>query len=394
MSKNGLSLMPAETPAVFIVGDAASPLTRQRVQIAIDAGYDVHWFTTNAASPAIHGVTLYRSPFKGRRFIALGEAFYLAALMVKVKPDLVHVFYANYHLINLAVLCGRKLIVTVMGSDISPSRLKRWSLDRFLVKCLLQKAEVITSKSEYLDQLLIDLDLSLQKIRRITWGIDPRRFHPKVDAHPLRRGLGIDPETFVLFSVRACKPLYQHEKIIRAFDSFYRRTDGDSILLITTLFSQPGYLKSLRQLVGDLGLTSNVMFLPPVPPDAMPAYYNLSDAVVSIPRSDGMPQSLYESMACGCFHILGDLPQYRELLYPGENGMTVSLDDTDELCRAFEWVHRYRRELATFQQANAARVLEVADQRKQTQLVKELYAEQLSQCDVVGKHCRKPERIS
>jgi glycosyltransferase involved in cell wall biosynthesis len=50
---------------------------------------------------------------------------------------------------------------------------------------------------------------------------------------------------------------------------------------------------------------------------------NLAEAVVMVPRSDGMPNSLWEAMACGAVPVLADLPQYREVIYHRRNGFLV-----------------------------------------------------------------------
>jgi len=49
----------------------------------------------------------------------------------------------------------------------------------------------------------------------------------------------------------------------------------------------------------------------------MPALYSLADAVVMIPSSDGLPQSLFEAMACETPVVLGRLSTYEEAVSPG-----------------------------------------------------------------------------
>jgi glycosyltransferase involved in cell wall biosynthesis len=57
----------------------------------------------------------------------------------------------------------------------------------------------------------------------------------------------------------------------------------------------------------------------------MPAFYSLAEAMVSIPFSDGLPQSLFEAMACGTPAILGRPPGYAEVVVDGEHALLADL---------------------------------------------------------------------
>ncbi|MCZ6781384.1 MAG: glycosyltransferase, partial [Nitrospirae bacterium] len=50
---------------------------------------------------------------------------------------------------------------------------------------------------------------------------------------------------------------------------------------------------------------------------------------VMVPRSDGMPNTLLEALACGAVPILNRLPQYTELIKHGVNGFLVDPDEGD-----------------------------------------------------------------
>lgn len=45
----------------------------------------------------------------------------------------------------------------------------------------------------------------------------------------------------------------------------------------------------------------------------------------SVPSSDGLPQSLFEAMACGTPVVLGRLPAYAEVVRDGETAVLVDL---------------------------------------------------------------------
>ncbi|HET6898525.1 MAG TPA: glycosyltransferase, partial [Vicinamibacteria bacterium] len=58
---------------------------------------------------------------------------------------------------------------------------------------------------------------------------------------------------------------------------------------------------------------------------AMPSLYSLADVVVSVPSSDGLPQSLFEAMACAAPIVLGRLPVYEEVVHDGLEALLVPL---------------------------------------------------------------------
>jgi glycosyltransferase involved in cell wall biosynthesis len=47
---------------------------------------------------------------------------------------------------------------------------------------------------------------------------------------------------------------------------------------------------------------------------------------VNLPFSDGLPQSLFEAMACGTPSLLGRLPWYAEVVTDGEHVLLCDLD--------------------------------------------------------------------
>jgi glycosyltransferase involved in cell wall biosynthesis len=99
----------------------------------------------------------------------------------------------------------------------------------------------------------------------------------------------------------------------------------NALLVVSEQFADPGYMAALRRLAADLGVVDHVRFVGAIPYSDMPFWLNLADAVVMIPRSDGMPNTLLEAMSCGAVPILSSLQQYAEVIRHGENGFFVNL---------------------------------------------------------------------
>ena len=65
----------------------------------------------------------------------------------------------------------------------------------------------------------------------------------------------------------------------------------------------------------------------------MPGLFAAGDVVIHYPISDGMPQTLFESMAMGKFSILARLPQYEGIALHRENAYLVEHEN--------EWVEAF-----------------------------------------------------
>jgi len=74
------------------------------------------------------------------------------------------------------------------------------------------------------------------------------------------------------------------------------------------------YKAEILALISSLQLQKHVIFVGDIRHEEMPQYYSLADVVVGIPPSDGLPQTLLETMACEVPHILVRLPHYKEIV--------------------------------------------------------------------------------
>lgn len=356
---------------LLVIGPVSSILIRQRVAMLAKLDYRLNWYSQVAGDGDVEPT--FTRLTNARLLGTLVELMQILVVLMWVRPSVVHVFYAKNRWLNLLLALHPRLVVTVMGSDIGAKTVLAGTLDFYLVRLLLRRAVRITSKSAYMDNTLQRFDVPTEKIQRLTWGIDIEKFRLGIDSKPLRSHLGIAADTVVLFSLRACKPLYQHELVLRALAVFAQRVPN-VVLLVSTMGAVESYLCGLQRLAQELGIERQVVFLPTIDNNDMPLFYSLADAVISVPLSDGMPQSIYEAMACGCFHILGNLQQYQEVVRQGESGLYVELDDEAGLAEAFAWVVEYRVLLRDQEGRIRSGILPLVDQEIQQQVLHNLYA--------------------
>jgi glycosyltransferase involved in cell wall biosynthesis len=234
-----------------------------------------------------------------------------------------------------------------MGSDVLlDERDRTLPFERSRVSLLLRRAALITSKSEYLTRRILQFGVPADRIMLLRWGIDRNLFHPHGSAVSRER-LGIDANAFVVLSPRSMSPLYNQDVILRAHQLLLQR-HPNSTLVLCDFLADPKYREALRALARNLGTADKILWLKEVAREQMPVLYSASDVAVSIPKFDGMPVSVIEAMACGAVNVVGDLPNYRELLQDGKNVLYTRQDPMalaerlDELARNRELRERLR----------------------------------------------------
>jgi glycosyltransferase involved in cell wall biosynthesis len=148
-------------------------------------------------------------------------------------------------------------------------------------------------------------------------------------------------------------------------------------LLISESFANPAYLVRLRQQVRELGITNKVRFVGTIPYSEMPGYYSLADLTISVPPSDGLPQTIYEAYACGSFLILGDLPQYAGVVEDKVTARLVPVGDAQALKDALLWVSTNPRVRHQAKKIGRDYAKKYADINIQASLVNQIYDELL-----------------
>lgn len=322
--------MTARSLRLCFVGPAASVTTRRWAEWFARRGHEVTLLTVEpSAEPLAQGMTqvnlaLPRAP---RKLGRLASALRLVLELRRIKPDLVHVHYARGLAWGLLLAPQRPLVVTPWGSDVLEEQgafTERYSLP--LTRSLFRRAALVTVHSDYMAGRIGGLLEPGQPPVKVGWGVNLEVFRRDRGREPavaaLKARWGIAAHHRVVFSPRLAQPFYRLDRIIEAWP-FLRRSVPEALLVLSGQSADPAYLAALRQLVERLGLQDSVRFAGAIPYAEMPLWLNLAEAVVMVPQSDGMPNSLWEAMACGAVPVLADLPQYREVLRPKENGWLV-----------------------------------------------------------------------
>lgn len=324
---------------ILAVGNAQSVHVARFAQRFAKRGNRVLLFTDSPSPSGIDGVTqlvaanpadrpwLLRlpPPFRGVLYHGL-YAFELVRALRTHRPDIVHVYYAYSYFAWVAGVLGcRPLVVTTMGGDVlfdeqgAPGPIGKWLTAR-----LLRQADHITSQSDFLSDEIGRLAGVRGKTERVLWGVSPDEFRRR-DASGLRRELGLEPEARIVLSPKILQPFYRVHLVVEAM-AIVRRSIPAAVLVVSEYGADPAYGEEIAGRVEELGLAGHVRFVGRIPYEQMPRYYSLADVSVGIPRSDSLPQSLFEAMACGTPMILSRLPRYEEIVRHEESAYFVDPD--------------------------------------------------------------------
>src|SRR5215467_3628719 len=357
------------------VGPAENITLRRWVRWFADKGHDVTIVTVEPAeageTTGFHQIDI-SLPTLLRKLSRVISVVRLLKEIRKLKPDVVHVHYLRGLAWGLGLRPFHPTVVTPWGSDVLEEQgaFRDWYSKR-LTSAVVRMADLIAVHSDFLESKVRLLGPKPDSVVRMGWGVDLARFRPGLDVEPLRRRWSIADDIPVIFSPRLAQRFYNHHLIIEAF-GYLRETVPNVVLAIVEQRGDPSYVDELKRMAIRLGLSEHLRFVGSIPYEDMPAWFNLSTAVVQVPESDGMPNTLLESMACGAVPVLRQLPQYQELVRDEVNGKYVS-ESPRSIATGLATAltnHEWRRRVV---EANLSIARDVADQEREMRRMEEQY---------------------
>lgn len=363
-----------------MVGNGATVHALVRGAALAARGHAVRLVTLGEVLPVPPGLEVRTQPLPRGLPAALRAARRFLRDVREFRPDLLHVHYAGGRLGTMAALCGvRPMVVTVMGGDVQPEQHLGgypW-LERRATRRLLRQADLLLSKSEALRAEIARYGDFADRTEVVRWGIDVRRFERDPGAgRELRARLGLPAGARVVLSPRLLRPLYNVHLLVEALPAVRARVPG-TLLLLAGHRADEDYRARLERRVAELGLQEQVRFLGRVEYADMPALYSASDAVVSIPFSDGLPQTLFEALASRTPAVIGRLPAYEEVVQDGREALFVELEPA-ALAAALARLLLEPELAARLTAAGLARVREVASLQREAERVEGFYARLLA----------------
>ena len=187
--------------------------------------------------------------------------------------------------------------------------------------------------------------------RVIMHGIDTGTFRPPPDRRVHRRSLGLSENVTI-----GCYGRIRRQKGTDVFvDAMLavlpQRAGVTALVMGRAAHKHVPFLQGLRERVRLAGLQDRILFLPEVPVEEMPRWYQALDLLVAPQRWEGFGLTPLEAMACGVPVIATTVGAFDELVVEGETGRLIPPDDAERMRAA---VDATLASPATLQQWSAA----------------------------------------
>ncbi|HEV7500607.1 MAG TPA: glycosyltransferase [Vicinamibacteria bacterium] len=193
--------------------------------------------------------------------------------------------------VRAARMAGVPAVVMVGGSDVL--LLTRDPERRRLVVRALQSADAVLAVGADVRQRIGELGIPLERVHLFARGVDENVFSPG-DRAGARARLGLPPDPLLLWVGRMV-PVKGLDVLIDACVRLKRGPLGFRLYLV----GDGPLRQSLMARVKAEGLEEQVRFAGPVPHEQLGDWYRAADLTVLPSRSEGVPNVLLESLACG-----------------------------------------------------------------------------------------------
>ena len=230
------------------------------------------------------------------RFMALSSRRTMRRVMAALRPDCILSYWAHPDGAVAARFAREAQIpsaVIVGGSDVLVLARRPGRRRRSVVRALEATDAVITVGRQLADAVEA-LGIPASKVHVVYQGIDDALFSPG-PATAARGRLGVPETAKVLVSVGSLVPVKGIDTLLEAMSRLTARQHDVKLYLVGDGSSRG----ALEALAARLGLQSVVRFVGSVEQSALPDWYRAADLTVLASRSEGVPNVLRESLACG-----------------------------------------------------------------------------------------------
>lgn len=321
------------------------------------------------------------NPWTVRRlFINMASAVDLRRLWQQARPDVVHLLGIDVRAYQCAFARLHPLIITSWGSDINDLYEigERGSIPYKEIVRALQNADHVTADTQELLMRCNFLAGRLLNNSLFYFGIDLDLFKPRnvAETQGLRLKLGIPSDAKVILSARRLIPKMRQDMVLRAFAEILG-SDQKMVLVLRRFGVLPEYEDELRELVEQLGVENQIIWVDEMEYEQIPLLYNIANVIVNVPEQDGLPVTIFEASACMKPVITSDLPAYQEFLSAGDY-LRIPVGDVTKLAEAIKLVLVDNNSLNGQLEKNYQLVLKTANQKKSLSCLIQIYSQFVS----------------
>lgn len=316
-SKMKIAIIVCSFPPKFLGGTEVA--TYNIAKHLAKRGHDVHVMTQVDVDPPIeskgekfnvHSMKIKKVPLIGILLFWIKVLFTLK----KIKPDIIHIQSIDIGIGGLLgkILLKKPYVVYGRGGDVySP-----WVFKKIISKIIIKNAGAVIALTEDMKQEMTKI--YKRDITVIPNGLDITKFI-NLSKENIRRKMNIPNDVKIIIFIGRLKSVKGVEYLIEAMGLLGQKDVKTKLLLV----GDGAERERLEQLVKELELTKNVMFVGRVSNEDIPKFLTMSDILVLPSLTEGFPNTILEAMASGLPIIATNIRGIPEIIKNGENGFLV-----------------------------------------------------------------------
>jgi teichuronic acid biosynthesis glycosyltransferase TuaC len=293
----------------------------------------------------VHHPRFYYTPGRLRHWYGSFLWWSLRATVSRIlrgpQPDCVLSYWAHPDgeaAVRLAQTLGVPSVVMVGGSDVL--LLTRDPRRKRCIRRVLQQADAVVAVSRDLANKVVELGVAADRVHVLRRGVDGAVFSPG-DRGAARKTLGLPADRRLLLWVGRMVPVKGLDTLLAACDLLRQRGSDFHLCLVGDGPLRPALAAEVRK----RGLSGHVTFAGSVAHHQLSPWFQAADLTVLPSRSEGIPNVLLESLACGTPFVasaVGGVPE----IAGHAAARLVPPDRPDELAAALAWALANRSEVA------------------------------------------------
>jgi glycosyltransferase involved in cell wall biosynthesis len=236
-----------------------------------------------------------------------------------------------------ATLLGRlfrcPVVITLRGSI---ARLSTYRLHRPQLRWALSRAEGLTAVADYLRRIAVGIGVPAERVRVIPNGVDLGSFAP-AEVSRARQFCGLPIGRPILLTVAAVYAWKGQHMVVETLPALLKRFPDLLYVMVGGARAEEGsYVPTLRRRLIELGVENHVRFAGPQPHGDLGQWFNAANVSVLATRSEGCPNVLLESLACGVPVVSTDVGGVPEIVRTGVDGILTPYGDLAALRAALQ----------------------------------------------------------
>ncbi|MDA0282377.1 MAG: glycosyltransferase [Planctomycetota bacterium] len=208
--------------------------------------------------------------------------------------------------LRAARMLGAKSGVIIGGSDVLLLTKDRKRCDQ--IKRVLQESDAVLAVCDGLNQRAVELGVRPDRVHTLYQGID-RDMFCQGDGTATRQRLNLSSNQPIFVWVGRMERVKRLDVLVESFQSVIAARPDAKLYLL----GEGSAETSIRQLVALRGLSESVIIIGPVQQRELPDWYRAADATVLSSDSEGLPNVLRESLACGTPWVSTDVGSVQEI---------------------------------------------------------------------------------